>query len=49
MNDRISLRDFFAAKAISGMAEFDGDAFKIAEWAYEIADAMIKARNEEAG
>jgi hypothetical protein len=40
----ISLRDYFAAKVISGIT---GDATDIAEKAYEIADAMLKARVPE--
>jgi len=45
----MSLRDYFAAKAMQGMMA-DGQAFRLvaestlANTAYEIADAMLKAR-----
>ena len=40
----MTLRDYFAAKAMSGIL-FEGlDEKKTAESAYEIADAMLKAR-----
>jgi hypothetical protein len=47
----MALRDYFAAKAMQGMMA-DGQAFRLvaestlANTAYEIADAMLKARNE---
>ena len=49
--DGMSLRDYFAAKAMSGWLASYGpeDAVKVknvAEFAYEIADAMIEARGE---
>lgn len=37
----MSLRDYFAAKALSNT---EGPPFRQAEQAYEIADAMLKAR-----
>ena len=46
----MTLRDYFAAKAMHGMAgsrrycEFGWDQADMASQAYEIADAMIKAR-----
>lgn len=44
----MTLRDYFAAKAMQGMlAENGGGAAsndKLAEWAYHIADAMLEAR-----
>lgn len=45
--DGLSLRDYFAAKAITGMVEFNGDPKIMAEWAYKIADAMLSAREEK--
>ena len=45
-NDGMTLRDYFAAKALQGMVA-DPDHVgmaKIAEWAYLQADAMLKAR-----
>lgn len=43
----MSLRDWFAGQALAGMlsSEFrpDGNQPK-ADWAYELADAMLKAR-----
>jgi hypothetical protein len=47
----MTLRDYFAAKAMQGMMA-DGQAFRLvaestlANTAYEIADAMLKARQE---
>ena len=44
----MTLRDYFAAKAMQGMlAENGGGALRnetMAEFAYDIADAMLKAR-----
>ena len=46
----MDLRDYFAAKAMQGLiAHFDFDRFKddplrVARWAYDAADAMMKAR-----
>ncbi len=46
----MTLRDYFAAKAMQGMlAENGGGAVgndKLAEFAYHLADAMIKAREQ---
>lgn len=46
----MTLRDYFAAKAMQGiMSDADvtiGPA-KIAEWAYQQADAMLKAREQQ--
>lgn len=46
MLETISLRDYFAAKAMQGMmhdvTQPVGEV--IAEWAYEVADAMLAAR-----
>ena len=45
----MTLRDYFAAKALQGLL-FDDAAFsernRIAEKAYDFADAMLKARTE---
>jgi hypothetical protein len=47
----MTLRDYFAAKAMQGMMA-DGQAFRLvaestlANTAYEIADAMLEARQE---
>jgi len=46
----ITLRDYFAAKALQGLlANANNDGFKAqyARWAYEYADAMLLAREEE--
>ena len=43
----LTLRDYFAAKAMQGLIPFDGSAKDIASSAYEMADAMIKARDEQ--
>jgi len=46
----MTLRDYFAAKALQGMlAENGGGAVtndEIAAWAYHLADAMLKARSQ---
>jgi hypothetical protein len=47
----MDLRDYFAAKAMQGMmADHTRDNYpeEIAEHAYKIADAMMKARDEAA-
>lgn len=47
-NEGMTLRDYFAAKALQGMlAENGGGPMRnntLAEFSYEIADAMLKAR-----
>jgi hypothetical protein len=44
--DELDLRDYFAAKAMQGLmhdvSQPVGEV--IAEWAYQVADAMLKAR-----
>lgn len=44
----MTLRDFFAANAMQGLAAnpeaWDMTDEKVAEWAYNAADAMLKAR-----
>ena len=41
----MTLRDYFAAKALANAyTQHDGDSFRVAEWAYAVADAMLKAR-----
>jgi hypothetical protein len=49
-NGGMTLRDYFAAKALQGMlAENGGGALandKLADYAYNIADEMLKARGE---
>ena len=46
----MTLRDYFAAKAMQGFAAMDDDGFssieKMAEVSYKWADAMLKAREE---
>ena len=44
----MTLRDYFAAKAMQGMMhDVDHPAGEvIAGWAYEVADEMLKARNQ---
>ena len=44
--DGMTLRDYFAAKAMSGLV-VNGDNFdlpKLTAYSYQIADAMLKAR-----
>lgn len=47
--DGMSLRDYFAAKAMQGVLSIDVDLDcppkHIASWSYEIADAMLAERN----
>jgi hypothetical protein len=40
----MTLRDYFAGLAMQSYPEMDGPPDVTAEWAYEIADAMLKAR-----
>jgi hypothetical protein len=46
LHNGMTLRDYFAAKAMQGMmhdvSQPVGEV--IAEWAYQVADAMLKAR-----
>jgi hypothetical protein len=45
--DGMTLRDYFAAKAMQGLlANNNIDAQQIAKAAYIVADAMLKAREE---
>jgi hypothetical protein len=48
----MTLRDYFAAKAMQGIMSdpievqpYTND--ELAQWAYQVADAMLKAREEE--
>ena len=48
-SDGMALRDYFAAKAMQADLEYQGlegreDLFHIAAMAYQMADAMLKAR-----
>ncbi len=49
-NRGMSLRDYFAAKAMQGMltadAQFQASPEKIAAWSYEYADSMLAARGK---
>jgi hypothetical protein len=51
----MTLRDYFAAKAMQGLmsrkeqggfdfAVYEKDAMRVAMWAYDLADEMLKAR-----
>ena len=44
MNTGMTLRDYFAAKAMQALIDNDFLFFEIPTRAYEIADAMMKAR-----
>jgi hypothetical protein len=51
MHNGMTLRDYFAAKAMQGFAASESEQFSwtsesAADRAYEWADAMLKARNE---
>ena len=43
-SDGIQLRDYFAAKALPIVASYGSNADRIAKAAYELADAMLRAR-----
>jgi hypothetical protein len=46
----MSLRDYFAAKALQGIMACNGvyeDEKKLAQWCYEQADAMLEAREKK--
>lgn len=42
----MTLRDYFAAKAMLGVAHEALEIDEIAVWAYKMADAMLKAREQ---
>ena len=53
----MTLRDYFAAKAMQGLmtrkeqggfdfAVYEKDAMRVALWAYDLADEMLKAKNK---
>jgi hypothetical protein len=42
----MTLRDYFAAKAMQTMLTFSGTYESHAEYAYKMADEMLKAREE---
>jgi len=42
----MTLRDYFAAKAMQALIDNDGLFSEIPTQAYELADAMMKAREE---
>lgn len=42
----MSLRDWFAGQAVSGNVIAGATTREIAEWAYEVADEMLAARND---
>lgn len=50
VHEGMSLRDYFAAKAMQGTCVSDGDDYvspeQIAKWAYAVADAMLKERED---
>ena len=46
-NDTITLRDFFAQKAMDHVPWIEGSFDEGAESAYRIADAMLKARGND--
>ena len=45
INSGMTLRDYFAGQVIVGHVN-DGSPDKLAEYAYQIADAMLEARKE---
>ena len=48
LHEGMTLRDYFAGQALAGLlGEGNTTSLKAARWAYEYADAMLKARNQE--
>ena len=47
MEEGMTLRDYFAAKAMLGFITVEVQQERIAKWAYEIADAMLEVRGQE--
>lgn len=52
MDGGLSIRDFFAAAALTGIMAYPGgdeevDTMEVALGAYEFADAMLKAREKQ--
>ena len=47
VEDGMTLRDYFAAKAMLGFITVEVQQERIAKWAYEIADAMLEARGQD--
>jgi len=43
----LTLRDYFAAKALQGQAGLGGAPHTQAKWAYELADAMLAEREKK--
>jgi hypothetical protein len=51
-SEGMTLRDYFAAKAMQGMMSDhtrDNSAKEIADYAYQVADAIMKARDGDTG
>jgi len=46
MENDEELRDFFAAFAMSRMVRQDNEYEEVAEWSYQMADAMLEARKQ---
>jgi hypothetical protein len=48
LQDGMSLRDYFAAQALAGYVDEEGNPYnesEIAEWCYKVADAMLAERS----
>jgi hypothetical protein len=45
-NTGMSMRDYFASAALSGLSATDGDPQQIATLAYDLADAMLEKLSE---
>ena len=46
VDQSMTLRDYFAAKAMEALIDNDGLFSEIPQQAYEIADAMLEARKQ---
>jgi hypothetical protein len=47
MKNDEELRDFFAAFAMSRMVRQDNEYEEVAEWSYQMADAMLAERTQK--
>lgn len=47
IDDDITLRDYFAARAMPALLDKSSNPYEIARWAYQIAQAMIDEREKD--
>lgn len=46
-DDDLTLRDYFAARALPALIEKSTNPYEIARWAYQIAEAMMDEREKD--